>query len=98
MENFNDLLEIFKRKKSSFNENYLGENMILDRVIVMNNVSDLADRSEKFANFLTVSRKYGLTFLYIFNTIYLTRQHWQMILSQTKIFDFFQDRSSCSYN
>ena len=92
MENFNDLLEVFKRKKSSFNENYLGENMILDRVIVMNNVSDLADRSEKFANFLTVSRKYGLTFLYIFNTIYLTRQHWQMILSQTKIFDFFQDR------
>ena len=92
MENFNDLLEIFKRKKSSFNENYLGENMILDRVIVMNNVSDLADRSEKFANFLTVSRKYGLTFLYIFNTIYLTRQYWQMILSQTKIFDFFQDR------
>ena len=92
MENFNDLLEIFKRKKSSFNENYLEENMILDRVIVMNNVTGLADRSEKFANFLTVSRKYGLTFLYIFNTIYLTRQHWQMILSQTKIFDFFQDR------
>ena len=54
MENFNDLLEIFKRKKSSFNENYLGENMILDRVIVMNNVSGLADRSKKFANFLTV--------------------------------------------
>ena len=92
MENFNDLLEIFKRNKSSFNENYLGENMILDRVIVMNNVTGLADRSEKFANFLTVSRKYGLTFLYIFNTIYLTRQHWQMILSKTKIFDFFQDR------
>ena len=91
MENFNDLLEIFKRKKSSFNENYLGENMILDRVIVMDNVSGLADRSEKFANFLSVSRN-------IFNTIYLTRQHWQMILSQTKIFDFFQDRSSCSYN
>lgn len=92
MENFNDLLEIFKRKKSSFNENYLGENMILDRVIVMNNVSGLADRSKKFANFLTVLRKYGLTFLYIFNTINLTRQHWQMILSQTKIFDFFQDQ------
>ena len=91
MENFNDLLEIFKRKRSSFNENYLGENMILDRVIVMDNVSGLADRSEKFANFLSVSRN-------IFNTIYLTRQHWQMILSQTKIFDFFQDRSSCSYN
>ena len=91
MENFNDLLEIFKRKKSSFNENYLGENMILDRVIVMDNVSGLADRSEKFANFLSVSQN-------IFNTIYLIRQHWQMILSQTKIFDFFQDRSSCSYN
>ena len=55
----------------------------------MDNVSGLADKSEEFANFLTVSRKYGLTCVYIFHTIYPTRQHWQMILSQTKIFNFF---------
>ena len=80
---FNDLLKCYQQKRSDYNENYLGENMILD------DVSGLADRSEDFGNFLTVSRKYGLTFVYIFHTIYLTRQHWQMGPSQTKIFNFF---------
>ena len=89
VEDFNDLLEMYKRKKSDCNENYLGENTILDRVIVMDNISGLADKSEEFANFLTVSRMYGLTCVYIFHKIYPTRQHWQMILSQTKIFNFF---------
>ena len=63
--------------------------MTLGRVIVMNKVSGLADISEEFTNFLTVSRKYGLTCVHIFHTIYPTRQHWQTILSQTKIFVFF---------
>ena len=58
VEDFNDLLEMYKRKKSDCNKNYLGENTILDRVIVMDNISGLADKSEEFANFLTVSRKY----------------------------------------
>ena len=57
VEDFNDLLEIYKRKKSDCNENYLGENTTFDRVIVMDDVSGLADKSEEFANFLTVSRK-----------------------------------------
>ena len=87
VQDFNDLLEICKRKKSYYNENCLGENTILDRVIVIDNVSGLADKSEEFANFLTVSRKYGLRCIYIFHTIYLTRQHWEV--SQTKIFNFF---------
>ena len=63
--------------------------MARDRLIVMDDVSSLADRSEEFANFLTVSRKFGLTCVYIFHTIYATRHHWQMILPQTKIFNFF---------
>ena len=32
--------------------------MILDRFVVMDDVSGLADRSEEFANFLNVSGKY----------------------------------------
>ena len=55
----------------------------------MDDVSGFRDRSEEFAIFLTVSRKYGLTCAYIFHTLYLTRQHWQMILSQTNFFSFF---------
>ena len=63
--------------------------MILDKLIVMDDVSGLTDESEEFANFLTVSRKYGLTCVYIFHTIYTSRQNWQMIISQRQIFDFF---------
>ena len=39
--------------------NSFGENKKLDRLIVMDNVSGVADVSKKFANFLTVSRKFG---------------------------------------
>ena len=35
--------------------------MVLDRLIIMDDISGLADRSEELANFLIVSRKYGLT-------------------------------------
>ena len=48
------LLEFFQRKKANCDENYLGKNRKLDRLIVMDNIC-LADRSEAFANFLTVS-------------------------------------------
>ena len=46
------MLEFYERKKIDYNENYLGEkNMVLDRIIVMDGVPSLADRSEEFANF-----------------------------------------------
>ena len=63
--------------------------MIFDKLIVMDDISGLADKSDEFANFLTVSRKYGLTCVHIFHTIYPSRQNWQMIMSQTQIFNFF---------
>ena len=46
LEDFNDLLEFYQRKIVDYNENYLGENMILDRVVVMDDVSGLAERSQ----------------------------------------------------
>ena len=63
--------------------------MILDKLIAMD-VSGLAYRSDEFATFVTISQKYGLTCVHIFHTIYPTRQNWQMMMSQTKIFNFFQ--------
>ena len=44
VQDFNDLLEMYKWKKSDCNENYFGENTILDSGIVMDNVSDIADK------------------------------------------------------
>ena len=55
----------------------------------MDDIAGLAEKSETFVNFLTVSKKFGLTCGYVFHTIYRTRQNWQMILGQTKIFNIF---------
>ena len=74
VEDFDDLLEFFQKKRAHCNENYLRENVKLDRLTIMDDVSGLGDRREAFANFLTVSRKLGLTCVYIFHTIYPTRQ------------------------
>ena len=63
--------------------------MKLDRLIVMVNALGLADKSDESANFLTISRKFRLTCVYIFDTIYLVRQNWEMILAHAKILNIF---------
>ena len=51
---FDDLLDYVQRQKAPCNENYLEENMLLDRLIVMDEVSSLVDHLD---NFLMVSQK-----------------------------------------
>ena len=77
------------QNKSGYINNEEGEELSVTRLIVMDDVSGLADKSEEFSNFLTVSRKYGFSCLYVFHTIYPGRQSWEMIMSQTHIFNFF---------
>ena len=55
----------------------------------MDDVSGLADKSQEFSNFLTVSRKFGFPCVSFFHTIYPERQNWEIIMSQTHIFNFF---------
>ena len=55
----------------------------------MDDVSGVADKSNNFSNFLTVSQKFGYICVYIFHIIYPKKFIWQMILSQTKIFNIF---------
>ena len=84
-EQFEEYLEYFKAKSNSSeieindmnsdknNVNYLtnyGEKSIKNRLIVMDDVSGLADLSSKFANFLMVARKFGYHCLYIFHAIH----------------------------
>ena len=66
-----------------------GEKAERDRLTVMDNVSGLADKSKKFASFLTVSRKFNYACVYIFHTIYPEKSIWRKILSQTNIFNIF---------
>ena len=91
-----DLLEEFKleveTEQNDQNENVtsiFGEKINHDRLIVFDDVSGLADHSNKFANFLTVARKYKYNCIYIFHTIYPEKATWKTILSQTNIFNIF---------
>ena len=61
----------------------------MNKLIVMDDVSAHSAQSTHFSNFLTISRKYGFTCIYVFRTIYPNRQNWEMIMSQTHILNFF---------
>ena len=69
------LIETFKLRSheesdnSNMINNSFGENRKLDRLIIMDDVSGVADVSKKFANFLTVSRKFGYNCVYVFHVI-----------------------------
>ena len=92
-----DLIEEFKLEVETENENektenvtsIFGEKINRDRLIVFDDVSGLADHSNKFASFLTVARKYKYNCIYIFHTIYPEKATWKTILSQTNIFNIF---------
>ena len=66
-----------------------GENKKMDRPIIMDDVSGIADVSRNFSNFLTVSRKFGYNCVYVFQVIVPSSQVWQKIFSQTNIFNIF---------
>ena len=95
LDELDSLLETFKlqyREETSDNDNVnnsFGENKKLDRLIIMDNVSGNADVSKKFANFLTVSRKFGYNCVYVFHVIVPASQVWQRIISQTNVFNIF---------
>ena len=92
---FDTLLETFRDEEAEEEDNsdvnniIMGEIRELDRLIVMDNVSGLAGKSNEFSSFLTVSQKFGYSCLYIFHIIFPNRSTWQMILAQTKIFNIF---------
>ena len=68
----------------------------MDCLIVMDNVSGVADNCKKLAEFLAVSRKYRHHCIYVFHIITSESQIWKKKLSQTNIFNIFS--SSVSYN
>ena len=76
-------------KTSTSLENDFGELPQINKLIIMDDVSDLVGKSEEFSDFLTVSRKYGFSCVYVFHTVYPGRQSWEMIMTQTHFFSFF---------
>ena len=93
------LIENFKLRTRDItnNENIsvFGKKNLMDR-LVMDDVSGIADNCKKFAEFLTVCRKYRYHCIYVFHIIAPDSQVWKKKLSQTNIFDYFP--SSVPYN
>ena len=94
------LIEKFKLRTTDIRNNesnsFFGKKISMDCVIVMDYVSGIADNFKKFAEFLTVCRKYRYLCIYVFHIIMPENQIWKKILSQNNIFNIFP--SSVSYN
>ena len=76
-----DLIEKFKLRTSdlldNINESVFGKKIPIDRLIVMDDVSGVSDNCKKFAEFLTVCRKYKYHFIYVFHVIAPETQIWK---------------------
>ena len=57
LDDFNYLVENFTQDKSEYVDNELGENLLVNKLMIMDDVPGLADKSQEFSNLLTVSRK-----------------------------------------
>ena len=96
------LIERFKLGTENIIENnsdedsVYGENKVLDLLIVMDDVSGIADFCKEFANFLTVSRKYRYHCIYAFHIIIPEKEIRKKFISQTNIFNIFP--SSVPFN
>ena len=77
------LIEKFKLRTRDITNNesnsVFGEKISMDRLIVMDDVLGIADNCKKFAEVLTVSRKYRYHFIYVFHIIMPENQIWKKI-------------------
>ena len=65
------------------------ENISMDCLIVMDDVLSIAENCKKFAEILTVCRKYRYHYICVFHIIMPENQTWKKILSQPNIFNIF---------
>ena len=74
-------------ENDSINKSVYGENKVMDRLIVMDDVSGLAHTCKEFADFLTITRKYRYHCIYVFHIIIPDKEVWRKLISQTNIFN-----------
>ena len=95
-----ELIEKFKHRTRDIvnNESSSGfsEKNPIDCLIVMDKVSGIADSSHKFAEFLTVCRKYRYYCICVFHIIVPDSRVWKKKLSQTNIFNIFPSSVPCN--
>ena len=96
-EKLKELIQTFKLRTEDLVENddmsnsMFGENKIMDRLVVMDNVSGIADSCKEFADFLTITRKYSYHYIYVFHIIMPDKDIWKKIISQTNFLSILFD-------
>ena len=68
-------------KNDSDEDSVYGENKVMDCLIVMDNISGIADSCKEFANFITGSRKYRYHCVCVFHIIIPEKEIWKKIIS-----------------
>ena len=83
------LIEKFKLRTWDITNNesnsVFEEKISMDRLIVIDDVSDIVDNCKKFAEVLSVCRKYRYNCIYVIHIIMRENQIWKKIVSQTNI-------------
>ena len=67
----------------------MGDYVERDSLVILYDVSGLADRSKSFVTFMTTCRKFGYSLMYIFHEAAVSSPRWKDILSQTQSFCIF---------
>ena len=91
---FTDLENLYKERveKNKIPQNEgssMGEHVERDGLMVLDDVSGLADHSPSFITFMTVCRKLGNSLLYVFHETAQSSPRWKDMLSQMQIFCVF---------
>ena len=110
LETFNNLLDEFKPRsntaKTKALDTYSSEEVVNNdgfreetkhnQLLVMHNISGLADESKMFASFLTVACKFDYSCVYIFHTIYPEKNKLEIDSFTNEYFKYFS--SKCFVN
>ena len=94
---FDDLENIYRERvekmpfdnESNDVSNGMGEYVERDSLVILDDVSRLANRSKSFVTFMTTCRKFGYSLIYVFHETAVSSPRWKDILSQTQIFCIF---------
>ena len=67
-----------------------GGNKIKDHLIVMNNLSGIADSCKEFADFLTITQKYRCHCIYVFHIIIPDKDTCKIFFTSIQFLKYFK--------
>ena len=103
---FDDFENIYRERvekitfdnESNYVSNGMGEYVERDSLVILDDVSGLADRSKSFVTFMMTCKKFGYSLIYLFHETAVSSPRWKDILSQMQIFCIFPSAIDLVFN